>query len=191
MAKLGRPKGQLKTVEAPAIPAEPEAEPKADVAISTPPLSTPKAVDLMPFVKHLQAQLEAKNTENIRLHEELKNATQRIREMQGSKAIPDVKVKSKPKSDDEVRKEALISSIGKPYLEYTDSEKIAVEREVRRYLNRDGGKKVKDKDGSELVIPYYRDGLAPAELNRAKELCERTGRDAERPKWDLSVNVAM
>ena len=81
--------------------------------------------------------------------------------------------------------------------DYTDDEKISMEREIRRYVKKGGARKdqasgriMTDGDGNTVYLKGgWRKGITDAQKKRCIVFLTRLGRDTTNPKWDESVPV--
>lgn len=112
-------------------------------------------------------ELEKMKAENEKLKKKLAKATE-------TKGIPSViKKDGTIKRPDEAMAENLPDAIAKTNPdELTVAEKIALEREIRKYVTRSYG---------------FKPGLSESDLERAKMLLAKVGRNE--PKWDVNIDV--
>jgi len=101
------------------------------------------------------------------------------------------------KRTDEIMQETLAEAVLKEPGDLSDDDRVAIEREIRRYVKRGGTMKGSDgrvimslRDGSPRMISGgFKKGIPEADKARCKHLLKLLGRDTETPSWDTTIRV--
>ena len=133
--------------------------------------------------------------------EQLKKLTAENAALKGPKGIGSIEQRDSKGllvRPDEQMKTTLADAVLKDPGDYTDEDKIAMEREIRRYVKKGGAKRdpvtgsflTQPTTGESVLIPGgWRKGISEAQKKRASIFLKRMGRDPENPTWDESIIV--
>lgn len=100
--------------------------------------------------------------------------------------------------DDEIIRETLDKAILKDPNDFEHADRVAIEREIRRYIKR-GGPKKDPRTGAFIIDPAtgisatikggYRKGISDAQKKRCITFLTRLGRDTVNPSWDENLRI--